>query len=158
MAELCLNTALNFKRQVKKSSLIVQTYNELGSLYLQTNEIEKAQKVLEECLKIKTKDAVRLFEVYQTLGDCYLQKGEIRVALTHWEKAANLASQSALLRQEHRITLKLVQYYESINVIKHREYLKRLYALNDIAEGDDSMKSQSELNLHLKDIGDPPDF
>ncbi|MCH5586331.1 hypothetical protein MK805_15415 [Shimazuella sp. AN120528] len=158
LAKICLQTALNFKDKVQKSYLVAHNYTELGSLYLLEDKTDLAQEVLEKALATKTTDVVSLCDTLQTLGHCFLQKEDVRKAIECWENARELATKHVLRIQEYKITLKLTQHYESINMIKHKENLQRLYQLDELIGGD-SMKYQREVIVDpIKQVADPPDF
>jgi tetratricopeptide (TPR) repeat protein len=158
LTKICLQTALNFKDKVKKAFLVAQNYTELGSLYLLENKVDEAQVVLEKALKTKTTDVVSLCDTFETLGTCFLQKGNIREAIKQWEKARDLAAKHSLRLHEYKNTLKLTRHYESINVIKHKENLKRLFQLDEVMGGD-TMSQQVEAIIDPINLaGDPPDF
>jgi transcriptional regulator with XRE-family HTH domain len=70
-AKLCLQTALKLKQKIHHSSLAVSTYTQLGLLYLELNDKQKSQTILEQAVTLgeETKDNPRLMSALIALGD-----------------------------------------------------------------------------------------
>ncbi|MXQ53278.1 tetratricopeptide repeat protein [Shimazuella alba] len=75
-AKQCLKTALKLKQKIRYVPLTISTYTQLGLLYLELNNNQKAKTTLEQAVGIgkETKDKPHLVNALIVLGDCYLQK------------------------------------------------------------------------------------
>jgi tetratricopeptide (TPR) repeat protein len=101
----------------------------IGNIYYRINEIEKAMKAYQECLKKSSgnSDLVRL--VYISIGYCYESKKELAKAIYSFEKAMQIKSAdndaSTNLRDIARI------YEKQNNKTKALEYYKKALEKTD---------------------------
>ncbi|MBC3541142.1 tetratricopeptide repeat protein [Rufibacter sediminis] len=89
-------TSLRIASQLKDTTLLVTTYNNLGVLCYRTKDEKRALQNyhLAQSLALKTNNQNGLGRVYNNLGNIYETRKDFATALTYYQKATNIHRQS----------------------------------------------------------------
>ncbi|RAL21319.1 helix-turn-helix domain-containing protein [Thermoflavimicrobium daqui] len=100
-AEICLNGALSLERIVTKDHIIPATYIELGLVYIEKDEFEKAIEILNKGMNIanNVNNMVQYLKSKLNLGIVLLRKGYSEMAANHLEDAFRLGKGTALFEE-----------------------------------------------------------
>lgn len=161
-AERCFLEALKLKDKIKRESLPVTTYKQIGELYSILDKTEKAIDNLKKAVKLgkETNDALRTCEALISLGDCYFKQSNFKSAESEYEQALALAEQHSFSAQEDILIIKLVCCYTTQGSDKFKLFADRLVTilvrLQGRGEGD-MFKLTSQIMSTKHYVSDPPE-
>lgn len=116
-AEDCLLTAVDLSHASNDPYVVIDTYTDLGKLYLKQTEhilaIEKLNKALAYCEQLD--DALRYIEVSKTIADCYVEQKQSKEAVDFYKQALNLANKHQYWQQARDILINLTLLQEESN-------------------------------------------
>jgi len=118
-AEACYLMALTLKDQVqqlKRGFVLFPIYKELGKLYIEQQQLQKAEEILSEAIKQKENvNPLQFNGILITLGDCYSEQKQWEKAIDPYKKALKTAQEFEITKQIHDITARLCRCWENLN-------------------------------------------
>ncbi|WP_124728245.1 helix-turn-helix transcriptional regulator [Staphylospora marina] len=149
-AELCYRSALRIRGKIRKKHILTSTYIKLGLLYFEKNELDNAQKYLEQAVELgKTyQDSHRLIEALSALGDCFQKRRQMEKAKKLYEEALNLSEEGGFDAQRQNILRKLALCCEQLDPECFRKYVTQYLRL--------SVKLEEGGGTSMRYIADPP--
>lgn len=98
-----LNHAMKLYHSNRDSSGVIESYAQLGKVYEQKGDIEKAlsyyQRALAQYERLKQKPEA-YFVLLEDIGNLYMKKGKPKIALTYLQEGINNSSKAGLLDTE----------------------------------------------------------
>ncbi|WP_439130707.1 tetratricopeptide repeat-containing sensor histidine kinase [Polaribacter sp.] len=107
---------------------------EMGIIYNNLNQKEKAKNLLEESLKIRQtiNDTYGTVDSYENLGNFYYENSEYKKAIQFYEKALGMAVTYSFNYMRNDLTASLYKSYENLGEFKKAyQYLKNNKQIND---------------------------
>ncbi|TCS93482.1 tetratricopeptide repeat protein [Hazenella coriacea] len=161
-AERCFLEALKLKDKIKRESLPVTTYKQIGELYSILDKTEKTLDNLKKAVKLgkETNDALRTCEALISLGDYYFKQSDFKSAESKYEQALALAEQHSFSAQEDILVIKLVCCYTTQGSEKIKLFADRLVNILVRLQGRgerDMFKLTSQMMSTKHDVSDPPE-
>lgn len=130
-AEDCYNMALYLKGKFSEEDKkrFVDTYANLGILYMKQNKTELAQTALKEAIRLgkKYNDAPHLSFALQVMGDLHRKQNNIQEAITHYQQGLEIARKHHLKEKEYTALLHLAQCTENIDEQEFRKLTRSMY-------------------------------
>jgi tetratricopeptide (TPR) repeat protein len=127
-AEEWLKFALQLKTEVKRAYLFaVDTYTQLGILYMTLEQMDKALKHLKEAVSLgeKSKDGVQYYYAIIALADYYMKLNQFNQAIPLYEKAIDQAKKQTLSIIDPDIYAKMSRCYQTSDPIKSQKYMDK---------------------------------
>jgi tetratricopeptide (TPR) repeat protein len=161
-AKHCLKTALKIKERIQYRSLAITTYTQLGLLYLELNDNQKSQTILNEAVTLgeETKDNLRLMSALIALGDCYFHQKQLTKAQHYYEAALSIAKTHSYFQHKWDILMKLAATCKNDNPDLYGKYVEQFHQLSIKLwkDGVKSMTFHQNLGTPMHLEAEPPDY
>ncbi|SEM74548.1 helix-turn-helix domain-containing protein [Lihuaxuella thermophila] len=131
-AEQCYTLALELEDNIKKKYLLVSTYTQLGRLYIEQKDWDKAHATLETAVEqgLKAGDMQRYTQALTATGDYYLAREMYSEAVIPYEKANELSKKHEFHGLRREILVNMSECWKQLNhTEKYLETMNQLQVL-----------------------------
>lgn len=110
-AKICFQTALTLEGKFKYRNVFIQTYTDLGILYVQEENWSEATKALNKAISLgrELNDARRLSLALIVLGDLFAKQDKKPEAISYYKEAIGIVQKHQLKKREHAALIRLAQ-------------------------------------------------
>nr|WP_255724555.1 tetratricopeptide repeat protein [Shimazuella soli] len=162
MAMKCFQTASSLEGKIQRKFLSATNHYQLGLLYFEEGDIDRAEETLRKALKISKEenDVLNLCESHLGLAKCKRKQNMTSEAIQHYEQALQIAEQHSFRTQQRDIALELTKFYEHKNSKEHFKYMTIFYQNSLLLNGGDPKMTTKLQPLTTERIfeADPPDI
>ncbi|QKI83045.1 helix-turn-helix domain-containing protein [Kroppenstedtia eburnea] len=123
--------SLEGKLSEEDKKKFIDTYANLGLLYMKQNKMELAYKALNEAIRLgkKNNDAPHLSYALQAMGNFQRVQNNVQEAITYYQEGLEIARKHQLKKREYEILLYLAQCFENVDEQEFGKLTRNMYKI-----------------------------